>query len=156
MSGSPEHDPQQKRVYAWEAAHVEPFDKSSLSNAEIRALTESACKLFAVPTPELHFKKTNASCKAFPSQNKIAIAAWGRTKTTVLHEVAHIIDFKYTSGRYGGHGPTFLGFAIFLYSRFLKIETSLLVQSSYGMGLKSVDVSKLVKQKDPDFFEEEF
>lgn len=148
-------DPQQKLVYAWEASHVEPLDNSMLSYKEINDLVIHASGLLGIIRPDVRFKKTNAHCRAFPLKNVIVITNWGKTKTTVLHELAHIADFQITRGRSGmGHGPVFLGLAMALYSYYLKLSPNLLNNSASGMGLKFVSLS--LETKSPDFFDEDF
>jgi len=155
ITSSEIRDPQQKIVYSWEAAHVESQDSHILSYNEIRELVRHASGLIGIMHPDLKFKKTNAHCRAYPIKNLIVITNWGKTKTTVLHELAHIADFQITKGKSGmGHGPIFLGISMALYSFYLKIPISYLHKSALGMGLKFINLS--LETKSPDFFDDDF
>jgi hypothetical protein len=149
-------DPQQKRVYIWEAEHVERFDKILLSNDEVKEIILKTSVYLNLNKPKIKIKKSDANCRAYPLDNTIVITQWGKTATTVLHELAHIADYQLTKGHSGmGHGPAFLSIAIALYSKFLGIEKKYLMQTASGMGLSCFDLSLEYEDKS-SFFEEEF
>lgn len=148
-------DPQQYLVYAWEAEHVEKFDNVILSNSEVVDMIVQVAFYLNIPKPFIKLKKSNANCRAYPLENLIVITQWGKTATTVLHELAHISDYQITRGRSGmGHGPFFLGIAIILYQKFLNINKNYLMRTAHGMGLRFINLS-LNSSENSGFYDEE-
>ena len=154
------HDPQQQKCYDFEANFVEPHDGMYLSVQQIRDMVRKISQNFGIIEPHLKFKKTNAHCRAYVIKNLIVITQWGRTPTTILHELAHIIDYQMTKGRSGmGHGPVFMGISIFLYSEFLGLDYQKLYYSALNMGLKVAPVglsAGTTQDTSSDFFDDDF
>ena len=153
-------DEQQQKCYDFEANFVEPHDKLYLSKTEIQNVISRISKNFGIAEPKVRFKNTNAHCKAFVLKNEIHITNWGRRLPTVLHELAHILDYQFTKGKSGmGHGPLFMGISIFLYAEFMGLNYQSLYYSALDMGLKVEPVGLPKKQKKPssdDFFNDDF
>jgi hypothetical protein len=127
-------------VYDWEANHVEPGDRTFLSREAARALVVEACRFLGIKVPEIQFiNGSMAPCSASITRWKLRITEWGRTRVTLLHEVAHLGSAEAVRAGEDGHGPTFLAVAISLYSRFLGLDEQTLITSARRVGLSVGD-----------------
>ena len=149
---------QTERVYAFENNHVEPFDNSYLSSEEIKNIIIYVSNFFSISKPKVVLKKTDSHCRAFIKENKIVITDWGRTYTTVLHEISHLIDYQLTRCSSGPHGPTFVGISIFLYAHFLGVSKMYLYDKAKKMGVEFIDFNYNFNISTPkdDFFDGDF
>lgn len=126
------------RIYAWEANEVEPCDNGVLSRDDAMDLVNSAARTLGIPMPTVRIKKGSfaAPCKAVPAKWTIELSDWGRNKTTVLHEMAHLATVDAVLRGEDGHGPTFIGTAICLYAVYLKLDPARLITSAMGFGIE--------------------
>lgn len=128
-------DTQQQRVYEWEWACVRPFDPtasnaaSRLTLGECREIVEHAFSEFVpdAPLPNLNYSPENAKrrqgkeCPAryWTDTHGITLPVWARSRSVVLHEIAHAM----TRITYGlgveGHGPEFTATALALWCCYL-------------------------------------
>jgi len=114
-----------QRVYDWERNYVEPRDIGFLSREDTRTLVAASSSLLGIPQPTVRFvKASSAPCRANPSDWSVTISDWGRTRTTVLHEVAHLGSLRAVLAGEDAHGPTFVATAILLYARFLRLDAA--------------------------------
>lgn len=125
------------RVYNWERNDVEPFDIGFLSREEVAKLVSEASGILGIPVPQIKFVKSDKiPCKAIPRTWTLQISDWGRQRTTILHEVAHLATLGAIMRGEDGHGPTFVATAICLYARFLKLDPADLVTKAVRFGIQ--------------------
>jgi hypothetical protein len=128
--------PYAQRVYDWERTFVEPGDPSLLSREDCAALSAAACRVLGIPVPRLRFtKQSSAPCWANPREWTVSISDWGRTRVTLLHELAHLGAVARGAVREDPHGPTFLRCAIDLYVAFLRMDVRSLEAGAGRFGL---------------------
>lgn len=116
-------DSQQYEVYAWERDFVEKLvGPEMMSREECEDLVAAAAVHLRLPSvPSVSFPVIKEACRAYPSRNLIEIAEWGRGRVTVLHEMAHFGSWRNVIQGEEPHGESFVGCAIDLYARFLRI-----------------------------------
>jgi len=125
-----------QRVYDWERNFVEPRDIGFLSRDDTRALVGSASSFLGIREPSVRFvKASSAPCKANFREWSIVISDWGRSRVTVLHEVAHLGSVQALMRGEDGHGPTFVATAISLYARFLGLDPNALAAQARSVGI---------------------
>lgn len=131
-----DHDPQQERLYEWERAFVEPkCPPQIMSIQEVRGLVARACGLAQIREPSIKFTSINVACKAYPGRNELEIADWGRSRPTILHEIAHLASWDWVLAGDAPHGRVFTTFAIVLYNRFLGLSIEYLTDTAASRNL---------------------
>lgn len=124
-------DPQQERVYAWERAFVETkVPDEVMSRDETLLLVARAAGLLLIPSPKVRFLALNVSCRADMRRNSLEIADWGRTRPTLLHEMAHLGTVPDVLAGDSPHGRAFVATAMGLYARFLRLPLDYLVETA--------------------------
>lgn len=125
-----------QRVYNWERNDVEPYDVGVLSREDVSRLVVMASSALGIKPPNVRFVKSdNIPCKAIPRTWSIEISMWGRNRTTILHEIAHLATVEAVMKGEDGHGPTFVATAIYLYAVFLKLDPRALIASAMQFGI---------------------
>lgn len=156
LKRSPDNDPQQHLLYSWESAFVDGKVASAvMSRQETVELVARSCALLGIPEPRLRFLQLNVSCRADMMRNVIEIADWGRTRPTLLHEIAHLATIKDVIRGDHPHGRAFLSTAIGLYARFVPLPIDYLVETARFRGLDFDERrarGPLGKEKDESFF----
>jgi len=134
-------DNQRSKVYAWERRAAGPeFWKIVFERADdawlwlkpIWRKERGRVGRAGVVAPEVlrpSWGQTNAL--AHPSQHKITLPVWARTKWVVLHEAAHLLNRGHES-----HGPRFVGILMGLASRHLGYDAAQLMRVADEMGVK--------------------
>ncbi len=132
-------DPQQQAFYKFQWASVYPFDPSSgsaatrLSLDECRQIVEHAFSEFAqgVAIPEANYSPQNVvrrprgkGGQARPAcywreAHGITLPDWARSRSIVLHEVAHALTYATAGGAVQSHGPEFATMALELWRSYL-------------------------------------
>jgi hypothetical protein len=133
-SYGPDDDPLQKRVYDWERACVDSRARPEIMSREqcasfIRLVVRSR----PISVRSLRFTATG-DCYATPA-GLISIADWGRTKHTILHELAHLVTFDAVAGGEPAHGESFVLAVIELYAEFLGLDVQDLSRSAQVFGV---------------------
>ena len=110
-------DLQRRRVYAWEAAVLDPTAGRQLSLEACALLIEEAYRWHEQPSPAARDWRPPAlgdgrgRRHACGSRQVIKLPRWARTRTIVLHECAHGMSDD-------GHGPAFVRAYVTLLCRF--------------------------------------
>lgn len=126
-----------QRVYDWERNFVEPKDIGLLSRDDAKGLVSAASSFLGIREPTVRFvKASSAPCKANFREWSIVISDWGRSRVTVLHELAHLGSVQAVSQGEDGHGPTFVATAIALYARFLGMDAAILSAQARSVGIQ--------------------
>lgn len=129
-------DPQQHKLYAWERAFVETRVREEvLSRDETLDLVARSSGLLAIEPPRVRFIKLNVSCRANMRLHVMEVADWGRTRWTILHEMAHFATWRDVLGGDSPHGRAFLSVSIALYHRFLGIPLDHMIGTARSQGL---------------------
>lgn len=147
-------DPQQHEVYAWERDFVEPrVGPEIMSREECLDLVAAAAAHLGLPsTPTVTFPVIQMACKAIPSRNAIEIADWGRSRITVLHEMAHFGSWRKVVQGEAPHGESFLGCAIGLYAKFCGLDLNWLEQTATLRRLRFIPNIEPTIGRIADFF----
>lgn len=147
-------DTQQHEVYAWERDFVEKrVGPEIMSREECRDLVAAAAAHLGLRTaPTVSFPVIQMACKAIPSKNAIEIADWGRSKVTVLHEMAHFGSWRAVIRGEEPHGDTFVGCAIGLYAKFCGLDVKWLEEKAAMRRLRFVPNLKPNLGRISDFF----
>ena len=159
---APAADVQQGIVYGFEYDCVEKIRPEYLGREEIRDVVGRAASLCRIPLPEIVFGGDRTwPCLADVRAWRITINDWGRSPTTVLHEIAHLVTFAEPRGRMEmmrgqAHGPVFVRNAITLYADFLGVRRSRLERRAQEFGLEIAPA--IVEDAPPtgSFYEGEF
>jgi hypothetical protein len=116
-------DYQAQAVYSWERDYVESaVGPQIMSRDQCENLVRSASAFLRMRAPRIVYVKfEGVPCYALPDTHTLEIAAWGRGHVTLLHEVAHLETWRTVMFGEAPHGPTFVGCAMGLYARFLRI-----------------------------------
>lgn len=163
MSHAPAADVQQGIVYGFERDCVEKIEPAFLGRSEIQDMILRAAGLGRIEPPTVRYQGDFAwPCLADIRAWQLTLNDWGRTPTTVLHEMAHLITFSQPRGREEmargqAHGPVFVRNAINLYSAFIGLRRSVLEQRAREFGI--VVAPDLVSDAPPisgSFYDEEF
>jgi len=126
-----------QRVYDWERNFVEPRDIGFLSRDDTKGLVSAASSFLGIREPAVRFvKASSAPCKANYREWSIVISDWGRSRVTVLHEMAHLGSVQAVLRGEDGHGPTFVATAIALYERFLAMDPTVLAAQARAVGIQ--------------------
>lgn len=108
------------KVYEWEDSWYD-WGANTCSLRECRRLIATACAKFhlAPPTVTQHHKASMSWC--MPAHGRISLQAvgskpgrGGKNPATALHEAAHYIAWSHHGNRIDDHGPTFLGYYMWL------------------------------------------
>lgn len=152
-------DPQADAVYAWEAAAVRPYAQELADKQACHDLISYASGWIGIPPPRIAFARLQVHCWARPAENLIYIAPWGRNPSVLLHELAHIADFSLPplEREWEGHGPSFVGLAMDLYTQFIDLERRKLEETATAMGVEFAPPRLLVPRRrlssEVDFFD---
>lgn len=150
-------DPQRDRLYEWEREAIEAhLPPEVMSREEVRDLIAAASSVLGMPEPEVAFKTLPVPCRAIPAHWRIEISEWGRTRVTVLHEIAHLATLPAMRRGEEPHGGAFLGMAIALYARFIGLDGAALVRSARAEGLIVVPVRLAGRPPEPSADEGRF
>jgi len=126
-----------QRVYDWERNYVEPHDVGFLSREDTRTLVTAGASFLGIPMPTVRFvKASTAPCRANPADWSITICDWGRGRTTILHELAHLGSVRAVMAGEDAHGPTFVATAIHLYARFIGLDAAALTAAALRVGIE--------------------
>lgn len=152
-----------KKVYDWETNYISPLDGHYLSKYDCFDLIQKSSDFLKINPPTVRLRKASQiPCEAVPKKWEMILADWGRTRVTVLHEMAHFVSYKATY-EYGDdpHGLLFIIHAMLLYHKFLNISVNVLIktlnQSGINIGMGENEVKKLfdkfeIKKKTEDTF----
>lgn len=105
-------DSQRSKVYRWENQHLRPTDaKEKLDFPAIQVIAEQAAFLFGYTVPEIEAKHHGTATAHWGSL--VRLPGWARTRSVVLHEVAHCLTHGVLQnlgkiGTEASHGPTFV------------------------------------------------
>lgn len=125
-----------ERVYGWERDSVERSDGTLLSREDCRDLAAAASALLGIAEPGLRFVKSGHSpCWAQPSSWTVSISDWGRTRVTLLHEVAHLGSVSALLRGEDPHGPAFVRCAMDLYEAFVGMPMDRLEATAAAHGI---------------------
>jgi hypothetical protein len=153
-------DPQRETLYEWERAYVDArWPPETMSAEEVRALVVRVSAVLRIPEPTISFKSIDISCKARPLANRLDIADWGRTRPTILHEMAHLGSWRAVLRGDTPHGVAFTTMAIALYHRFLGMPLDYLEESAASRGLAFVPAAmagNVLAGKAPETYAEDF
>jgi len=133
-------DTQRHALYAWERDFVERYIGDEIMSRDgCENLVRSASAFLGMRAPRIVYTKIEGMpCRAVPDTHSLEIASWGRGHVTLLHEVAHLDTWPTVMRGEAAHGPTFLGCAMSLYARFLRIPVSHLERTARLRGLAFV------------------
>lgn len=145
-SFGPDNDPLQKRLYDWERACVDSRARPEImSRDECAAFVRLVVRSRAISVSSLRFTATG-DCYATPG-GLISIADWGRTKHTILHELAHLVTFPDVAAGDPAHGESFVVAVIELYAEFLGLDVQELSRSAQVFGvLTKKGAARLVRK----------
>lgn len=148
-------DPQQNQLYEWERAFVETrVPAEAMSTDEVVLLIARVSGTLGIPTPRVRFLSLNVSCRAVIHENVLEVAPWGRTRATLLHEMAHLGSWPAILRGDSPHGRAFTTLAIILYNRFLGLPLDYLVDTAQSRRLDLDPVaarSPIGNEVQPDF-----
>jgi hypothetical protein len=105
-------DSQRSKVYRWENQHLRPTDaKEKLDLIAVQGIAEQAAFLFGYSVPEIEAKHHGNATAHWGSL--VRLPGWARTRSVVLHEVAHCLTHGILQNlgklrTEGSHGPTFV------------------------------------------------
>ena len=155
-----QQDPQAERLYEWERSWLEPkLPSEIMSQEEVRGLVARVSAAAGIVEPTVVFVSVNVACKAKPWENKLEIADWGRSRLTILHEIAHLATWPWVIRGDAPHGRAFTTVAIILYNRFLGFSLEFLSASAANRQLdfdtRAIH-AKLPSESQQDFYPEEF
>lgn len=145
-------------VYDWEAEVVEPHAVEMLDKDGCRAILREVCRLARLEPPRLIFTPLRVPCYYEPRDRKIRIAEWGRTRVTVLHEIAHYVDHAMNGLGAAPHGPNFVRIAMALYARYVGVPLDDMEKGAAVRRVPFADRSafSLSGSSSSDFFDEDF
>jgi hypothetical protein len=157
-------DPQVQRVYDWEWGDLAERNKEVMGREDCVHAVGEACRMIGLPPPEIRFTNSRVSCKAYPNEWAMQIAVWGRDRLTLLHETAHLADFRQGAGRWEPHGPTFVRWAMDLYRLLIGIPENVLERTAARRGLRvaprwaagTEKIMEAAARAGSDFFSEDF
>lgn len=156
----PPQDPQAERLYEWERSWLEPkLPPEIMSQEEVRGLVARVSAATSIIEPTVAFVSLNVACKAKPLQNRLEIADWGRSRLTILHELAHLVSWPWVMRGDAPHGRAFTTVAIILYNRFLGFSLDFLAGSAVNRQLDfdpRAIYAKLPSEAQQDFYPDEF
>lgn len=137
-------DPQQFRIYRWEAEWGKPWNSKTLSQDECRAAIESACALYDVPAPSVHFRAVKRGWTFFdPNDHSIHIMSKDMNEAVCLHEAAHAIHWYVTEAPdHRDHGPEWFAIYLNLLYRCRVAPRAALTASADERGLAYGDLSQ--------------
>ena len=128
-------DAQQQKVYEWEWSCIRPHDPTAANAAsrlalhECREIVGHAFSEFVPddPLPNLNYSPENAKrrqgkeCPAryWSGTHEITLPVWARSRSVVLHEVAHAMTRTVHGLEVEGHGPEFTATVLALWRCYL-------------------------------------
>lgn len=107
-------DPQQVRVYAWEVAQGERFNRSTLTLAQCGHVIDTALRYYGCDPVELQrgspyrYSWNEPEIRVIVMQGRTRRGNGGMNVPTVLHEVAHQIVWDLYCERFRDHGRQWL------------------------------------------------
>lgn len=130
-------DTQRKKVYRWESKVIFPNKLGLLHEEEaqnwINSITKEAHNLFGKNVEKCNiFFKINNKLQGGIAYNFGRIEADRHScyKEVLIHELAHVVNYRVFKKEDGAHGPTFVAVYIKLLEHFLGMDKKYLIQSA--------------------------
>lgn len=107
---SPLNDPQRHRVYTMEHECFGGAQRAPIQLKHARDLAKIACKSWKVPAARVAFGGIPEGSEAVWFNPNLICLTRGRSSVfSLVHELAHHIQFHIAKGEYEDHGPQFVG-----------------------------------------------
>ena len=128
-------DRQRSRVYAWEDAHVAPFDQTQIPFAAAQGMVDAIWQELGLRYPPRVEPMPPQARTRLADANRLTIRLPALTPSwCLLHELAHALTTT-MDGQSDGHGPNFVGLYVQLLQRYLRLNEADLLRSLAKSGI---------------------
>ena len=142
-------DFQKQKVYDFEKVKFALAYKIKMSENQCNELIHDVCRCYEIPSPRIEYPEYQGNA-SFQQGNRLSILFEHKNKATVLHEVAHYVN--YLIGNNDLHGEKFFSIYAYLMSQYCGLPVyEILHKASTQFGIKySKDYPVFKHNPNPD------